>query len=108
MTDAQVRAEVTHAMTVNDWEASIDNIFFVYTGMGEHNARVDSHACAYHGYFDTNTIYAAVVYPTVLKSCLLHVPSPNHNLAADSAINKSSHEQMEAATDPTNTGVGTM
>src|SRR6266702_342002 len=100
MTDAQVQAEVTHAQTVNGWTSSIHNIFFVYTSSGEHNAAADGIACAYHNSFGTNTIYAAMIYPTVLAGCLAPLPSPNHDQIADSEINISSHEEMEAATDP--------
>jgi hypothetical protein len=101
MTDAQVRAEVTHAQAVKGWTSSIHNIFFVYTGSGEHNALADmNNFCAYHSFFGTNTLYAAIIYPTVLAGCLVPPPSPNHDLIADSAVNFSSHEQMEAATDP--------
>jgi hypothetical protein len=100
MTDAQVQAEVTHAQTVNGWTSSIHNIFFVYTGSGEHNAAADGIACAYHSFFGTNTIYAAMIYPTVLAGCLAPLPSPNNDQVADSEINLSSHDQMEAATDP--------
>jgi hypothetical protein len=101
LTDAQVQAEVTHAMSVKGWKASIDHIFFVFTAAGEHNATADLNSfCAYHSFFGTNTIYAAIVYPTVLTGCLAPLPSPNHDQIADSGINFDSHEQMEAATDP--------
>lgn len=101
MTDAQVQAEVTSAMSANGWTASIHHIFFVYTASGEHNVLGDTNGfCAYHSAFGTNTLYAAMIYPTVLAGCLVPLPSPNNDQIADSAINFDSHEQMEAATDP--------
>src|ERR1700730_3448932 len=101
MTDAQVQAEVTHAQTVKGWTSSLHNIFFVFTASGEHNVVGDTNGfCAYHSAFGTNTIYAAMIYPTVLAGCLAPLPSPNHDQIADTEINIDSHEQMEAATDP--------
>lgn len=103
MTDTQVQAEVTHAMSVKHWTTSINNIFYVFTAGGEHNTIADANGfCAYHSAFGTGTIYAAIVYPTVFPGggCLVPLPSPNHDQIADSAIDFSSHEQMEAATDP--------
>ncbi len=53
--------------------------------------------CAYHGAFGSNTIYAAMPYAASFN-CNPNT-SPNHN-DADQTINVTSHEQMEAATDP--------
>lgn len=100
MSDGQVQAEVTHAQTVKGWKSSLQNIFFVYTGSGEHNVIGDTGDCAYHSFFGANTIYAAMIYPTVIPGCLAPLPSPNNDQIADSEINVSSHEQMESATDP--------
>jgi|SRR5579859_2011258 len=101
MTDAQVQDEVTHVQTLKQWTSSIHHIFFVYTGAGEHNAFADTNGfCAYHDHFGTDAIYAAMVYPTVLSGCLAPLPSPNNDQIADSEINVTSHEQIEAATDP--------
>lgn len=103
--DADIQNEVTNALTTNNWTASIDNIFFVFTSAGE-NVCFDSAQtqcsfttfCGYHSYFSTNTIYAVIPYIGGVQGC---DPStgPNND-DADSAINVVSHEQMEAATDP--------
>ena len=104
ISDAQVRQEVTHAQNVNHWSSSIDNIFFVFTAKGENICASFGCSfqvfCAYHGFFGTNTIYAAMPYTgTDLGGCGVPV-SPNHDFDSDSTINVASHEQNEAATDP--------
>ncbi|MDQ6661243.1 MAG: hypothetical protein M3Z24_09795 [Chloroflexota bacterium] len=104
ITDAQVQAEVTHAQQVNGWSSSINNVFFVFTAKNENICYGSSCSfttfCAYHSSFGNNTLYAAMPYTgTSLSGC--GVPtSPNNNIDADSTINVTSHEQMEAATDP--------
>lgn len=101
MTDIEVQAEVTKAMNAKSWTSSIHNIFFVFTAAGEHNVVGDTNNfCAYHSAFGANTIYAAMMYPTVLPGCLLSNPTPSGDQDADTTVNFSSHEQMEAATDP--------
>ena len=104
ISDAQVRQEVTHAQNVNHWTSSINNIFFVFTAKGENICASFGCSftvfCAYHGFFGSNTIYAAMPYTgTNLRACGVPV-SPNHDFDSDSTINVTSHEQMEAATDP--------
>lgn len=103
LSDAQIQNEVTHAQSVNGWTSNVDNVFFVFTAKGE-NICLGSQCsfttfCAYHGNFG-NTIYAAMPYTgTSLAACgVSH--SPNGDVDADSTINVTSHEQMEAATDP--------
>ncbi len=104
ISDAQVQQEVTHAQKVNGWTSSINNIFFVFTAKGENICASFgcsfSTFCAYHGYFGSNTLYAAMPYTgTNLSACGVRV-SPNKDFDADSTINVTSHEQNEAATDP--------
>jgi Ricin-type beta-trefoil lectin domain-like len=123
--DSDIQTEVTHAQTVQGWPSNIDNVFVVFT---EKNVSLctDSHQtsctpdvtsstntspfCAYHGSFGTNnTIYAAIPYaasPNFNFGCTtgaifsLTGSSPNNDADADQTINVTSHEQMEAATDP--------
>ena len=104
LSDAQVQAEVTHAQQVNGWSSNIDRIFFVFTAKGENICNGSScsftNFCAYHGSFGSSTQYAAMPYTgTNLSACGVST-SPNHDFDADSTINVTSHEQMEAATDP--------
>jgi Ricin-type beta-trefoil lectin domain-like len=123
--DLDIQNEVTHAQQVNtSWLSGIDNVFFVFTEKNEGLCIDSSHAictpdvptppntspfCAYHGSFGTNnTIYAAMPYtasPNFNFGCTtgavfgLTGSSPNSD-DADQTINATSHEQMEAATDP--------
>lgn len=102
--DTDIQGEVSHAQTANGWSSSTNNIFFVFLQAKE-NLCFDSsqtqcasnYFCAYHSYFGSNTLYAAMPYAASF-SCNPG-SSPNHN-DADQTINVSSHEQMEAATDP--------
>ncbi len=102
--DSQIQVEVTHAQAVNSWSSSIDNIFFVFTQRNE-DICIDSTQtqcasntfCAYHSYFGNNTIYATMPYAASF-SC--NPGSSPNNDDADQTINVTSHEQMEAATDP--------
>jgi hypothetical protein len=102
--DSDIQTEVTHAQNVNGWTSGIDNIFFVFTQRNENICTDNTLAqcatntfCAYHGSFGTNTIYA--VMPYAASFACNPSASPNND-DADQTINVTSHEQMEAATDP--------
>ncbi len=105
LTDAQVQAEVSKALSTKGWTASLTHIFFVFTAKGE-NICYDSSDCsfttfcAYHGFFGSNTMYGAMPYTGTNLSACGTPSSPNGDFDADSTINVTSHEQMEAATDP--------
>ncbi len=103
--DGQIQKEVIRAMSVNHWTASINDIFFVFIAKGE-NICLDSSTCSftafcgYHSHFGNNTLYTSLPYMgTNLSACGTN-SSPNHDFDADSTISITSHEQMEAATDP--------
>ncbi len=104
--DADIQNEVSNALSTNGWAPSITNMFFVFTAKSENICASGSCSfsqfCAYHNYFGTNTIYAAMPYDgTDLQGCgPLPAGSPNNNADADAEISTISHEQMEAATDP--------
>lgn len=104
--DSDVQNEVTHARSANGWASNLTNVFFVLTAKNENICTQGvcsfSYFCAYHGNFG-NTLYAAMPYTgTNLSACgVTH--SPNGDVDADSTINVTSHEQMEAATDPQGT-----
>jgi hypothetical protein len=104
--DANIQNEVTNALNTNGWTPNISTMFFVFTAKGENicdsGSCSFSQFCAYHNYFGTNTIYAAMPYDgTDLQGCgPLPKGSPNGDTDADAEISTASHEQMEAATDP--------
>ncbi|HZS75848.1 MAG TPA: hypothetical protein VFA41_04490 [Ktedonobacteraceae bacterium] len=102
--DSDIQSEVSRAQSVNGWSSSIHNIFFVFLQANEdlcfdssYSQCASNYFCAYHSYFGSNSIYAAMPYAASF-SCNPGT-SPNHN-DADQTINVTSHEQMEAATDP--------
>jgi hypothetical protein len=102
--DSDIQNEVTNAQNANGWSSSIDNIFFVFTEAGQDLCFDSSQSqcasntfCAYHSFFGSDTIYAAMPYAASF-SCNPG-SSPNGD-DADQTINVTSHEQMEAATDP--------
>jgi hypothetical protein len=112
LSDAQIRAEVRRAITVNGWGVGIGptHIFYVFTAKNEGSCTGGSNPycafvdyCAYHGSFlrgTKNVIYANMPYTgSDLAGCGAD-QSPNGDIAADSTINVTSHEQMEAVTDP--------
>jgi outer membrane protein assembly factor BamB len=111
MSDTQFQNEVAKAMQANGWNGGLNNIFYVFTSVGEgscfdtsSSACAFTQYCAYHSYFQTkegqNVIYANMPYTgTALNSCSEGV-SPNNDLDADSTINVLTHEQIEAVTDP--------
>ena len=102
--DSDIQNEVTNAQNANGWTSSIDNIFFVFTEAGQDICTDSTQSqcasntfCAYHNYFGTDTIYATMPYAASF-SC--NPGSSPNNDDADQTINVTSHEQMEAATDP--------
>ncbi len=102
--DSDIQNEVTNALNTNGWTPSINTIFFVFLEQNQdlcfdstYSQCASNSFCAYHNYFGTNTIYAAMPYAASF-SCNPNT-SPNTD-DADQTINVTSHEQMEAATDP--------
>jgi hypothetical protein len=104
--DADIQNEVSNALSTNGWTSGITNMFFVFTAKSENICASGSCSfsqfCAYHNYFGTDTIYAAMPYDgTDPQGCgPLPSGSPNSDADADAEISTTSHEQMEAATDP--------
>lgn len=104
LSDTQIQLEVSRALQKKGWTSGLNHVFFVFTARGE-NICVGSQCsfstfCAYHSYAGSNTIYAVMPYTgTNLAACGVR-NSPNNDFDADSTINVTSHEQMEAATDP--------
>ena len=106
LSDAQLQAEIKKVITLKGWPASgINNLYFIYTAKGEGSCLGSDCAnviyCGYHSAYGTAaapTLYAHVPYA---NDAGCHVPkSPNNNIDADSAANISSHELIEAITDP--------
>jgi hypothetical protein len=107
LTDAQIRTEIKKGLTANGWTPGPGKIFFLYTSKGEGSCIGADCAftvyCAYHWKFGFNgkpVIYGSMPYAgTAPQGCGVGA-SPNADIDADSAVNLTSHEQMEAITDP--------
>ena len=102
--DSDIQNEVLHAQSISGWQSSSNNIFFVFLEANQDlcfdssGSQCASNAfCAYHSNFG-NTLYAAMPYAASF-SCDPGGNYPNDQ-AADLTLNVTSHEQMEAATDP--------
>jgi hypothetical protein len=108
LTDLQIQNEVTKVMALKGWKGKITNLFYVFTSYGEGSCIQPgvcafTFYCAYHGNFTSNNqdvIYANMPYTgTDLNGC--GTPkTPNNDIDADSTINVTSHEHIEAVTDP--------
>lgn len=105
LSDSQIQAEVTHAIAVNGWKANAKNMFFVFTpkGMGScFNGSSEcafTAYCAYHGSF-ANTIYANMPYGNTFSHNCTTLSSFPNDPDSDVEISITSHEHMEAVTDP--------
>ena len=102
--DSDIQSEVSRAQRANGWSSSIHNIFFVFLQSNQDLCFDSSYSqcasntfCAYHNYFGSSTIYSAMPYAA---SFYCNPGSSPNNNDADQTINVTSHEQMEAATDP--------
>ena len=105
--DKDIQAEVTKAINTNHWATGWNSMFFVFTAKGEGSCTQGvcsfSFFCAYHGNYKLagkQVIYANMPYTGTSLSGCGTPESPNGDFDADSTINVTSHEQMEAVTDP--------
>jgi hypothetical protein len=116
--DATIENVITAARGTEGWKTGLDQLYVVYTAPGESICQpygcypngpdwpfVDQ-ACAYHDWYHSGplgtgepVIYAALPYLGSTANCQ-HREGPNDGGVIDSEISVSSHEQMEAATDP--------
>ncbi len=108
ISDAQIQNEVTKAMRVNHWTGGLNHLFFVYTSWGEGSCYDASSCafsdyCAYHSSYTLGkqaVLYANMPYTATLPEGCMTKKSPNNDSDADSTISVTSHEQIEAVTDP--------
>jgi len=113
--DSDIQAEVTKAMSANNWPAGNgSSVFFVLTGQNVFGCAGSSCSynsyCAYHSAFQAangqNVIYGDVPDPgngnagSCLATAATGATAPNGGAFADSAVNLVAHEEFEAVTDP--------
>ena len=106
MLDSDIQNEVSRAQSINGWASTVNNIFFVFLQRNQDlcfdstlSQCASNVFCAYHNTFGTNTQYAAMPYAASF-SCRASGQTEPNNDDADLTINVSSHEEIEAATDP--------
>jgi hypothetical protein len=107
LSDAQLQAEVKHAIAVNGWpNGGPTNLFFVFTprnvGSCSGSSCAFSYFCAYHSWIGSGSsaiMYANQPYAAFVPNACGTPQSPNGD-DADSTINVASHEHNEAITDP--------
>lgn len=104
--DSDIQNEVSRAQSINGWASATNNVFFVFLQRNEDlcfdstlSQCASNTFCAYHSFFGTNTVYAAMPYAASFSCRAPGQTEPNHD-DADLTINVSSHEEIEAATDP--------
>jgi Phosphate-induced protein 1 conserved region len=106
--DADIQNEIKKALSTQGWKPDLSKMFFVYTAKSETVCAntittQGCNFCGYHSFMGTDTIFATIPYQGLNCSPLFPNPasvSPNGDPEADAEISVSSHEQMEAATDP--------
>jgi hypothetical protein len=125
LTDLQIQAEVRKAMTAVGQTGGLTEIFYVFLSKGEYTC-IDSSACylypldssgdplgycAYHSFFTAGTrrvVYADMPYGDTpfsskigsFSSLCTALGSFPNDRSADIEISITSHEQLEAVTDP--------
>ena len=108
LNNKQIQNEIVNALAVNGWTSGLTHLFVVFTSWGEGTCNDTGDCsfrnyCAYHFGFNRSgqtMVAAAIPYEgTDLTNCGV-TTSPNNDPDADSSINFTSHEHMEAVTDP--------
>lgn len=104
--DSDIQNEVSRAQSINGWTSATNNIFFVFLQRNQDlcfdstlSQCASNTFCAYHSVFGTNTVYAAMPYAASFSCRATGQTEPNND-DADLTINVTSHEEIEAATDP--------
>jgi hypothetical protein len=108
ITDAQLQTEVQRFLAANKRQGGLDKMYFVYFPAGVATCFDSSGSqcstnvyCAYHSSYGSgsaSTLYANMPYAGV-SGCETG-QYPNGNVAGDSALNVTSHENIEGITDP--------
>jgi hypothetical protein len=111
ITDAQLQTEVNNFVTAHGLPRGMSTMYFVYTPSGVASCFDSSGTqcstnvyCAYHsnlGSGSSGILYANMPYAGV-SGCESD-EYPNGSVPADSALNVTSHENIEAITDPLGT-----
>ncbi len=111
ITDAQLQTELSKVVAAKGWPKGMNTMYFVYfppnvtTCTDVTSSQCSGTVyCAYHsslGSGSSTLLYANMPYDGI--SGCTSGQSPNGNAAADSELNVTSHENIEAVTDPLGT-----
>jgi hypothetical protein len=107
VSDAQVQAEVSKAITANGWPKGMNAEYFVFTGDGISTCYSSSSCaftqfCAYHSHYGSGSstvLYANMPYTGHNLSACGGGNYPNGDAAADATLSVTSHEANETITD---------
>ncbi|HEY7962237.1 MAG TPA: PKD domain-containing protein [Solirubrobacteraceae bacterium] len=114
LTEQQIQEEIAHVVSVQHWTAGPESLFFLYTPKGvgscfkvgaerEANQCAYTYYCAYHGNFRVSSeefLFANMPYEQT-PTCDDRARPEGSD--AGPAIDTTSHEHIEAITDPTGT-----
>jgi len=107
ISDSQMQAEITKAMTTNGWTGGGSHLFALFTSRGEDTCSnivggcSSNVYCGFHYYYgSSSTPYAIMPYNGSGQGCDAGQATPNNNTDADYEISTLSHETFEAVTDP--------
>jgi hypothetical protein len=109
VTDQQMINKIAAVVSAQGWQGGLGNIYVLFTSSGEGSCFNNTNAscayiqyCAYHSSFTFNSqtyIYAIIPYGNP-NGCQAGGQTTPNDPAGDLAANVTTHEIMEAATDP--------
>jgi hypothetical protein len=110
ITDAQIQTKIAAVMTAQGWTGGMNKVFVLYTSSGEGSCHDNTNSscayvqyCGYHSYFLLNgqpVIYVNVPYGDIQRCSHQDAQTFPNDPPGDVAANVTSHEIMEATTDP--------
>jgi hypothetical protein len=109
ITDTQLTTEIQKVMALKGWTGGLSKMFLVFTSSGEGSCFDSSSSscaytnyCAYHSYIAGSApiVYGNEPFGDPSNCQEPGTPSPNSDVAADTAATAASHEITEATTDP--------
>ncbi len=98
--DSDIQQEVLRAISTKGWTPSTHHLFVVFTALNVANNAETAYHGSFTDYSGNGVIYATVPDTFTKRHVFPGNVSPNNDFDADSTILVTSHEQIEAATDP--------
>ncbi len=85
---------------MNGWTPNVQHLFIVFTSLNTKNETGTAYHDAFTDASGNDVVYATVPDTFAARKVFPGSKSPNNDVDADSTILVTSHEQIEAATDP--------